>query len=65
MNPLGLVYKSEAENKLEKQHISQLVNELEENDIDYFMAQDAGFVSNICIFGKYCFDILVFRMSIN
>ena len=39
MNPLGLVYKSEAENKLEKQHISQLVNELQENRIDYFMAR--------------------------
>ena len=36
MNPLGLIYKSDADNKLEEQHISQLVSELEENNIEFY-----------------------------
>lgn len=37
MNPLGLVYKSEADNHLEKIHIAQLEKELKAYDIDYEM----------------------------
>ncbi|WP_438316009.1 FtsX-like permease family protein [Sporosarcina sp. FA9] len=36
MNPLGLVYKSEAENTLESEHISQILKELNESEIDYY-----------------------------
>ncbi len=35
MHPLGLVYKSEAENELERQHIGQLVEELNAHKIDF------------------------------
>ncbi|WP_203245916.1 FtsX-like permease family protein [Sporosarcina beigongshangi] len=35
MHPLGLVYKSEQDNALERQHIEQLVNELKDDRIDY------------------------------
>lgn len=37
MHPLGLIYKSEPDNELERQHIEQLVNELNANKIDYSM----------------------------
>ena len=35
MHPLGLIYKSEPDNELERQHIEQLVNELDADKIDY------------------------------
>ena len=39
MNPLALVYKSEADNRFEEEHIAQLEQELQENDIEYFMTK--------------------------
>jgi len=36
MNPLSLIYKSEAENTLESEHISQILKELNAGDIDYY-----------------------------
>lgn len=39
MHPLGLVYKSEADNGLEGQHITQLVNELNANEINYSLVR--------------------------
>ncbi|MFJ7932802.1 FtsX-like permease family protein [Sporosarcina sp. NPDC096371] len=35
MHPLGLIYKSEQDNAFEREHITQLVNELNSNKIDY------------------------------
>ncbi|WP_318617909.1 ABC transporter permease [Sporosarcina sp. YIM B06819] len=35
MHPLGLIYKSKQDNELERQHIAQLVNELNTDKIDY------------------------------
>ncbi|MEK5040685.1 FtsX-like permease family protein [Sporosarcina sp. FSL K6-3457] len=37
MHPLGLIYKSQQDNERERQHIAQLVNELNADKIDYSM----------------------------
>ena len=37
MNPLGLVYISQAENELEQKHVSQLLDELNERNIEHSM----------------------------
>ena len=39
MNPLGLVYISEAENDLEQEHIAQLVGELNEQGIEHALTE--------------------------
>ena len=39
MHPLGLVYKSESENELERKHITQLVDELNAERIDYSLVR--------------------------
>jgi len=39
MHPLGLIYKSERENELERKHITQLVDELNGEQIDYSLVR--------------------------
>jgi len=39
MHPLGLVYKSESKNELERKHITQLVEELKAERIDYSLVR--------------------------
>ena len=39
MHPLGLVYKSESNNELERKHITQLVDELKAEQIDYSLVR--------------------------
>lgn len=52
MHPLGLIYKSEQDNALERQHIEQLVNELKTDRIDYslirfqVLQQTSSFTAN-------------------
>ena len=39
MHPLGMVYQSKTGNELENNHISQLVNELQEKDLEYTLVR--------------------------
>jgi len=39
MNPLGLVYISEASNGMEQQHVAQLTSELQANEIEYSLVK--------------------------
>ena len=56
MHPLGLVYKSEPENELERKHIAQLVNELNTEKIDYSLDPVPGVGTDINVYGEHGCD---------